>query len=84
MHECPTCGMFCHCSGDIDDILIPDSQAEANCICCPDDAQDDEDDDEWFDDPRYNPVAFVWQPNSPDEPYFIKSIGDDGDDDLPF
>lgn len=30
-HECPKCGMKCHCNGDIDDLLIYD---EPNCNCC--------------------------------------------------
>lgn len=33
-HECPVCGMRCHCGGDIDDLCLPDSQQEASCTCC--------------------------------------------------
>ena len=33
-HSCPECGSACYCGGDIDDIEIPDSAAEAGCTCC--------------------------------------------------
>lgn len=29
-HECPECGMSCHCNGDIDDISFGE---DPNCIC---------------------------------------------------
>jgi len=34
-HECPECGMLCHCGGDFDDINFGDGTAEAmNCRHC--------------------------------------------------
>jgi hypothetical protein len=33
-HECPECSTRCHCNGDIDDIVIPDTLAEATCQHC--------------------------------------------------
>lgn len=50
-HDCPECGMQCHCNGDIDDINFGES--DEGCTCCinklydPDDEDwGDEDDDE--------------------------------------
>ena len=36
-HECPECGIACHCNGDIDDLLLPNEHHEAACEHCPDD-----------------------------------------------
>ena len=33
-HECPECLTPCHCNGDIDDIMLPDSEAEITCTHC--------------------------------------------------
>ena len=56
MHTCPECGQACTCNGDIDDIMLEETEAEDNCVCyltcCPDydsdefyeDDEDDEDD----------------------------------------
>lgn len=50
-HDCPECGCKCHCHGDIDDIVIPDSEAEIKCThCFCDDCGELESDCECFDD----------------------------------
>lgn len=36
-HECPDCGMTCHCGGDIDDCLFEGTQEQLHCSHCPDD-----------------------------------------------
>lgn len=47
-HECPMCGMFCHCGGDIGDLLFCEDERE-DCDHCEDeddyyhDEQEDED-----------------------------------------
>jgi DnaJ-class molecular chaperone len=46
-HECPECGLTCHCNGDIDDILLPDAGYAAMCEHCD---HNDEDAD-YYDDP---------------------------------
>ena len=33
-HECPECGLTCHCGGDIDDLRLPDKAAETACTHC--------------------------------------------------
>lgn len=33
MHECPACGQWCHCNGDIDDIQVS-LDAPENCRHC--------------------------------------------------
>ena len=33
-HECPTCGLQCHCGGDIDDMVLPSRKHESRCDCC--------------------------------------------------
>lgn len=43
-HTCPTCGLNCHCGGDIDDINFG---VHYGCICC--DGEDDWDEDEYWD-----------------------------------
>lgn len=48
-HECPDCGMTCHCNGDIDDCLLGDPIAESHCKHC--DGKDDEDDGEQKEEP---------------------------------
>ncbi len=35
-HECPICGMICHCNGDIDDICIDLEEDVLACIHCQD------------------------------------------------
>ena len=42
-HECPVCGMICHCNGDIDDIYIEFEEDILFCTHCPDDEDDFED-----------------------------------------
>lgn len=37
-HECPECGHYCHCNGDIDDILM---ESDKYCSCCENDFDDD-------------------------------------------
>ena len=32
-HECPECGMICHCLGDIDDIMFETDYCEHWKIC---------------------------------------------------
>lgn len=44
MHECPDCGSFCHCGGDIDDMLLESSIFENHCVHC-----DTECDEDYFD-----------------------------------
>lgn len=38
-HECPECGLLCHCNGDIDDICFGESD---ECKCCIDKLDDDD------------------------------------------
>ena len=38
MHDCPRCGQACYCSGDIDDIPMPEPP---HCRHCPEDDDDD-------------------------------------------
>lgn len=45
-HTCPTCGMLCHCNGDIDDICF--GEADEFCDCCAE--KDDMEEDEFTDD----------------------------------
>ena len=33
-HECPDCGLICHCHGDIDDICLNDEAAICECRHC--------------------------------------------------
>ncbi len=33
-HECPICGLTCHCGGDIDDCVFNDEQYLDDCDCC--------------------------------------------------
>ena len=30
-HECPECGLLCHCCGDIDDIMLDTEESYLNC-----------------------------------------------------
>jgi hypothetical protein len=41
MHSCPNCGQACYCNGDIDDIEVDDSAADA-CTHCDDHDLDDD------------------------------------------
>src|SRR5688572_5387398 len=43
-HECPDCGMQCHCGGDIDDLLLNVERYVNRCTHCEDDRFDDYDD----------------------------------------
>lgn len=45
-HTCPTCGMLCHCNGDIDDICF--GEADEFCECCSE--EDDPEEDEFTED----------------------------------
>ena len=51
-HQCPNCGLKCHCQGDIDDLILGENY---NCSCCDRDDDDDydEDDDEGMEDGFY-------------------------------
>ena len=42
-HECPECGMVCHCNGDIDDLIFSEGPEADRCICCDGDDEEDED-----------------------------------------
>jgi len=44
-HECPDCGMRCHCGGDIDDIVFDDNKYSKGCCCCESKYLPDDDDD---------------------------------------
>ena len=44
-HTCPTCGLNCHCGGDIDDCCFSDTDEEMNCTHCPDDYFEGDEDD---------------------------------------
>jgi len=49
-HECPVCGLQCHCNGDIDDLFLDTPEAVNRCTHCPDEddnvsVEDFEDDD---------------------------------------
>lgn len=39
-HECPNCGMTCHCGGDIDDICFHGTPEEFGCSHCEGDDDD--------------------------------------------
>lgn len=41
-HECPTCGLNCHCHGDIDDLVLNDTDSIEQCDHCSDYPYDDE------------------------------------------
>lgn len=43
-HECPECGMLCHCGGDIDDCQFSGTRYELMCKHC--DKIKDKDEDE--------------------------------------
>ena len=43
-HFCPTCGLICHCHGDMDDIVFSDDEIDFACDHC--DWCDD--DDEYY------------------------------------
>lgn len=40
-HRCPNCGIKCHCSGDIDDLIMP---IKSYCYCCDSGGHYDDDD----------------------------------------
>ncbi len=42
MHDCPDCGIGCHCNGDIDDLLLNDDDDVDRCNHCPLDSEDDD------------------------------------------
>lgn len=46
-HDCPECGMQCHCNGDIDDINFGESD---ECKCCIDKLYGDNDEEDYEDD----------------------------------
>jgi len=35
-HHCPTCGVRCHCQGDIDDLVFSDTPEQLLCKHCDD------------------------------------------------
>jgi hypothetical protein len=41
-HECPNCGMICHCGGDIDDICFSGTSEEFGCTHCDGDDTEEE------------------------------------------
>jgi len=43
-HECPECGVGCHCGGDIDDLII--GEPTNGCSHCDDQMDIDDDEDE--------------------------------------
>lgn len=56
-HECPECGLSCHCGGDIDDMLLNNDRYVHGCSHCwnedePYDLTDDEDWDDEGNDPH--------------------------------
>jgi hypothetical protein len=42
-HDCPDCGSACYCSGDVDDILIQDGDAQTHCSHCRDECTCEDD-----------------------------------------
>lgn len=51
-HTCPECDQVCHCGGDIDDIEMNDSVAQAHCThwkTCESDDYDPKYDNDFFD-----------------------------------
>ena len=34
-HECPECGITCHCGGDVDDLVLNEGQYRDMCRHCP-------------------------------------------------
>ncbi len=40
-HECPECGLTCHCGGDIDDCCFSGTKHERMCTHCAEEAEDD-------------------------------------------
>jgi hypothetical protein len=46
-HECPDCGLICHCNGDIDDLLLNFEKDVNKCCHC--DILKKDDDDEYID-----------------------------------
>lgn len=45
-HDCPDCGLLCHCGGDIDDICLDDEDSVARCTHCQPGRDSEEDDPE--------------------------------------
>ena len=45
-HECPECGQWCHCGGDIDDCGFNFAEDQAACKHCPPDQDHDEMDED--------------------------------------
>jgi hypothetical protein len=45
-HECPECGQWCHCGGDIDDCGFNTPEDQFACTHCPPDAGWGGDDEE--------------------------------------
>lgn len=44
-HECPVCGQWCHCGGDIDDCGHNFPEDQDNCTHCPNPWDNDPDND---------------------------------------
>ncbi len=44
-HECPSCGIACHCGGDIGDMILNEKRYIVHCLHCdyPDDVDEDDD-----------------------------------------
>jgi hypothetical protein len=47
-HECPDCGMTCHCGGDIDDICF--GETDEYCSHCENEREPDVSDEYYEDD----------------------------------
>ena len=54
MHDCPRCGQACYCSGDIDDIPMPEPP---HCRHCPEEDEPD------YDAPKPLTPLENWQQN---------------------
>jgi hypothetical protein len=49
-HECPDCGLSCHCNGDIDDCLLNDEEDVIACRHCPPERELEDEYDDPFED----------------------------------
>ena len=46
-HECPVCGLLCHCGGDIDDMCLNDEDDVVCCTHCEEGELDEDDPEFW-------------------------------------
>lgn len=42
MHECPDCGRYCTCCGDIEDLVNPQPRSGCACPCWQDESRDED------------------------------------------